>query len=212
MAALFLAPSADLEYLTGVARQIPNFGEASYAHGFGDGRVLPARRRSRVRSAADVRRLRSARAARGRARRRQRDRRRRGDLRAGRRGLGRGDGAVALGDRVWAETTSSSAQSSAPAGFAPVAARQRAAPGQVARGARRARARDRDGRGGDGGRRAARRPGRLDGRARRGRRAPLRAAGSRCPSFTTHIFTGLGEDDFDSGEASAREPITEGLR
>src|SRR6266480_3205672 len=31
---LFLAPSADLEYLTGVERQIPNFGEASYAHGW----------------------------------------------------------------------------------------------------------------------------------------------------------------------------------
>src|SRR2546422_5521149 len=31
---LFLAPSADLEYLTGVARDIPNFGEASYAHGW----------------------------------------------------------------------------------------------------------------------------------------------------------------------------------
>ena len=32
--ALFLAPSADLEYLTGVERQVPNFGEASYAHGW----------------------------------------------------------------------------------------------------------------------------------------------------------------------------------
>jgi Xaa-Pro aminopeptidase len=32
--ALFLAPSADLEYLTGVERQIPNFGEVSYAHGW----------------------------------------------------------------------------------------------------------------------------------------------------------------------------------
>src|SRR3954451_8141535 len=31
---LFLAPSADLEYLTGVEPQIPNFGEASYAHGW----------------------------------------------------------------------------------------------------------------------------------------------------------------------------------
>src|SRR3984885_6489046 len=31
---LFLAPSADLEYLTGVERQVPNFGEASYAHGW----------------------------------------------------------------------------------------------------------------------------------------------------------------------------------
>src|SRR6478672_7363396 len=34
LGALFLAPSADLEYLTGVERQIPNFGEASYAHGW----------------------------------------------------------------------------------------------------------------------------------------------------------------------------------
>ena len=32
--ALFLAPSADLEYLTGVERQVPNFGEISYAHGW----------------------------------------------------------------------------------------------------------------------------------------------------------------------------------
>jgi hypothetical protein len=32
--ALFLAPSADLEYLTGVARQIPNFGGISYQHGW----------------------------------------------------------------------------------------------------------------------------------------------------------------------------------
>ena len=32
--ALFLAPSADLEYLTGVERDIPNFGEAAYADGW----------------------------------------------------------------------------------------------------------------------------------------------------------------------------------
>src|ERR1051326_4564059 len=32
--ALFLAPSADLEYLTGVERHIPNFGEVAYAHGW----------------------------------------------------------------------------------------------------------------------------------------------------------------------------------
>jgi Xaa-Pro aminopeptidase len=38
----------------------------------------------------------------------------------------------------------------------------------------------------------------------------LRRAGSRCPSFTTHIFTGFGEDDLDSGEATARAPIGEG--
>src|SRR4051794_23321149 len=35
--ALFLAPSADLEYLAGVERQIPSFGEASYAHGWASG-------------------------------------------------------------------------------------------------------------------------------------------------------------------------------
>src|SRR5262249_13556774 len=38
----------------------------------------------------------------------------------------------------------------------------------------------------------------------------LHAAGSRCPSFATHIFTGLGEEDFDSGETTARRPIPEG--
>jgi len=32
--AYFLAPSADLEYLTGLERQTPNFGEVSYAHGW----------------------------------------------------------------------------------------------------------------------------------------------------------------------------------
>src|SRR6266581_2021329 len=31
---LFLGPSADFEYLTGVERHIPNFGEVSYAHGW----------------------------------------------------------------------------------------------------------------------------------------------------------------------------------
>jgi Xaa-Pro aminopeptidase len=31
---LFLAPSADLEYLTGAERIVPNFGEVSYAHGW----------------------------------------------------------------------------------------------------------------------------------------------------------------------------------
>jgi Xaa-Pro aminopeptidase len=38
----------------------------------------------------------------------------------------------------------------------------------------------------------------------------LRAAGSRCPSFTTHVFTGLGVDDFDSGTPTGRSPIPEG--
>lgn len=40
VATLFLAPSADLEYLTGVERQIPNFGEVSYAHDWITGAFL----------------------------------------------------------------------------------------------------------------------------------------------------------------------------
>ncbi len=38
----------------------------------------------------------------------------------------------------------------------------------------------------------------------------LRARGSRTPSFATHIFTGLGPEELDSGTATAREPIGEG--
>ena len=38
----------------------------------------------------------------------------------------------------------------------------------------------------------------------------LLARGSRTPSFATHIFTGMEADDFDSGTATAREPIPEG--
>jgi len=38
----------------------------------------------------------------------------------------------------------------------------------------------------------------------------LLAHGSRTPSFATHIFTGMEADDFDSGTATARQPIPEG--
>ena len=44
--ALFLAPSADLEYLTGVERDMPNFGEVTYAHGWVTGAFLAPGRRS----------------------------------------------------------------------------------------------------------------------------------------------------------------------
>ena len=37
----------------------------------------------------------------------------------------------------------------------------------------------------------------------------LRLHGSRTPSFATHIFTGLGEDDLDSHTKTAHEPLTE---
>jgi Xaa-Pro aminopeptidase len=38
----------------------------------------------------------------------------------------------------------------------------------------------------------------------------LRRAGSRCPSFTTHMFSGIALGDFDSGAATAWEPLPEG--
>ena len=38
----------------------------------------------------------------------------------------------------------------------------------------------------------------------------LRHHGSRTPSFPTHVFTGLGPDDLDSSTATARVPLTAG--
>ena len=38
--ALFVPPSADLEYLTGVERDLPSFGEINYAHGWVTGAFL----------------------------------------------------------------------------------------------------------------------------------------------------------------------------
>src|SRR4029079_2875895 len=42
VAALFLGPSADLEYLTGVERPAPSFGQPLYANGWGHGGFFPA--------------------------------------------------------------------------------------------------------------------------------------------------------------------------
>src|SRR6476469_3089945 len=101
--ALFLAPSADLEYLTGVERQVPNFGEASYAHGFVAGAFFrpgsdPVFMFPRMFAAFDLREEPA------------------GDVivvnetddgpavfERVARGLG-GSGTIAVGDRVWAET------------------------------------------------------------------------------------------------------------
>jgi Xaa-Pro aminopeptidase len=38
----------------------------------------------------------------------------------------------------------------------------------------------------------------------------MRVHGSRTPSFATHIFTGLGTEELDSGTATARDPMREG--
>jgi Xaa-Pro aminopeptidase len=207
---LFLAPSADLEYLTGVERQIPNFGEASYAHGWVTGAffrpgadpvfVLP-----RMFAAFDLREEPQGEvvivnetddgfAAFERVVR----------------GLGSG-ATVAVGDRVWAETvlnlgrilgfeglrtgsllvndlrrvkTQDELEAMGRA-IATVEATMAAVAPLVV-------------------------PGATMAELAEAVEHELRAAGSRCPSFTTHIFTGLGARDFDSGTARAREPIPEG--
>ncbi len=210
IAALFLGPSADLEYLTGIERAVPSFGQPLYAHGWVTGAffragaepvfVLP-----RMFAAFDLREApegdvvvvnetddgfslfeRVAQAA-------------------------AGAGVLAVGDRIWAETTLNLARI--------VGADRLRLGSRLVNELRRIKSADE-----------------LEAMGRAiaaveqtmAATAPLvvpgvsmaelveavehelRLAGSRCPSFATHIFTGLGEDDFDSGEATARRPIPEG--
>jgi Xaa-Pro aminopeptidase len=210
VAALFLAPSADLEYLTGVPRQIPHFGEVSYAHGWVTGAffrpgaepvfVLP-----RMFAAFDLRdepegdvtivnETDDGRAIFERIARPVID-----------------GGVVAVGDRVWAETTLELTRLVGPdrlrtgsslvnelrrvkttdelealaRAIEPVEKTMAAVGPQVV-------------------------PGVSMAELAEAVEHELRRAGSRCPSFTTHIFTGLEEDDFDSGEATAWKPIPDG--
>ena len=207
--ALFLPPSSDLEYLTGLERDLPSFGNLSYAHGWVAGAFLAPGREplfvlprmvvdfhldgSRppgtvvVHEDADGRAL-FAEAARPRCAAPPRGRRPH---------LG--------GDR--ARAAAGAAGRRARRGLV---ARQPAPAGQVAR---RARA---DGSG-------LRARGRGDGCDACLASAPgvtmadlveevehqLRALGSRCPSFPTHIFT-WGARRLDSGDATAGEPLPEG--
>ncbi len=199
---LFLAPSADLEYLTGVERQIPSFGQSSYAHGWVAGAffrpdadpvfVLP-----RMVVAFDL------------------EREPEGELvvvnetddgaavfeRVAR---GLGDvAAVAVGDRVWAETTLHLSRifgaDRLRTGSALVNELRRVkTPEEIA---------------------AMRRsidtveramaavgplvvPGATMAQLQEAVEHELRAAGSRTPSFPTHIFTGMGEGELDSTTAS----------
>jgi Xaa-Pro aminopeptidase len=210
IAALFLGPSADLEYLTGVERPEPSFGQPLYAHGWVTGAffrpgadpvfVLP-----RMFATFDLRETPEGEVlvvnetddgfssfegvASGVA----------------------GTGAVAVGDRIWAETTLNLArvlgverlrtgswlvnelrriksdEELEAMGRAIAAVEQTmaaTAPLVV--------------------------PGVSTAELVEAVEHELRVAGSRCPSFATHIFTGLGEDDFDSGKATARRPIPDG--
>jgi len=207
---LFLAPSADLEYLTGVERQIPNFGEASYASGWVTGAffvpgsdpifVLP-----RMFAAFDLRAQPL------------------GELVVVNetddgaaifehvaKGLGSAK-AVAVGDRVWAETTLNLARifggERLRTGSGLVNELRRVKTDEELEAMERAIATVEQAM-------AAVTPlvvpGTTMATLAEAVEHELRAAGSRTPSFATHIFTGLDERDRDSHTETAHGPLAEG--
>jgi Xaa-Pro aminopeptidase len=206
---LFLAPSADLEYLTGVERQIPSFGEASYANGWVTGAFFTPDRDPvfvfpRMFAAFDLREEPEGelvivnetddgyamfeRVARAFA----------------------STGAVAVGDRVWAETTLSLGRI---LGF------DRLRTGSTLvndlRRVKTPEELDAMGRAIGAVEQAMAAvtplvaPGATMARLAEAVEHELRAAGSRTTSFTTHIFTGLGEGELDSGTETAHTPLEE---
>jgi len=207
---LFLAPSADLEYLTGVERQIPNFGEASYPSGWVTGAFFvpgsdPVFVFPRMFVAFDLREEPQGelvvvnetddgvemfeRVARG--------------LNASR--------VVAVGDRVWAETTLNLGRifglDRLRTGSTLVNELRRVKTSEELEAMGRAIRTVEDAM-------AAVTPlvvpGATMGELGEAVEHELRAAGSRTPSFATHIFTGLDESDLDSHTNTAHEPLTEG--
>ena len=207
---LFLAPSADLEYLTGVERDIPNFGEVAYAHGWVTGAffqpgadpvfVLPRMfatfhlRHDPEGEVVVVNETDDGIAIFERV--------------AG--SLSRAN-SVAVGDRVWAEATLHLGHV-----FGPHRLRTGS---YLVHGLRRVKtAEELEAMG-----RAIATveqtmsavaplvvPGVTMSDLVEATEHELKAAGSRCPSFATHIFTGMRDDDFDSGTATGRSPIPEG--
>jgi Xaa-Pro aminopeptidase len=207
---LFLAPSADLEYLTGVERQIPNFGEASYANGWVTGAFFtpksdPVFLFPRMFAAFDlhedpegevlvVNEMDDG----------------FGMFELAARGLG-SKGTVAVGDRVWAETTLNLGR---------VLGFDRLRPGStLVNELRRVKAPEELEAMG----RAIRTveeamagvtplvvPGATMAQLAESVEHELRAAGSRTTSFGTHIFTGLGDGELDSTTETAHEPMPDG--
>jgi Xaa-Pro aminopeptidase len=207
---LFLAPSADLEYLTGVERQIPSFGQSSYAHGWVAGAffrpdadpvfVLP-----RMVVAFDL------------------EREPEGELvvvnetddgAAVFERVARGLGDVAspaVGDRVWAETTLHLSRVFGGNRLRPGSAivnelRRVKMPGEIAAMRRSIETVERT--------MAAVGPlvvpGATMAQLQEAVEHELRAAGSRTPSFPTHIFSGMGEGELDSTTSTAHDPMPEG--
>ena len=207
---LFLAPSADLEYLTGVERLIPNFGEASYPSGWVTGAFFvpgssPVFLLPRMFAAFDLREQPHGeivvvnetddgaaifeRVARGLD----------------------GNGPVAVGDRVWAETTLNLGRlfglDRLRTGSSLVNELRRVKTPEELEAMGRAIGTVEQ-------TMAAVTPlvvpGTTMAQLAEAVEHELRAAGSRTPSFATHIFTGLDESDLDSHTKTAHEPLTEG--
>jgi len=207
---LFVGLSSDLEYLSGVERGIPFFGQSSYPHGWVAGGFfrpdadpvfvlprmvvvfdLPVRPEGEivVVDETDDGRAVFERVARG---------------------LG-AQGQVALGDRVWAETTLELAR---------IFGLERLRTGSsLVNRLRRVKTREEL----DAMRRACRtveqamaavaprvQPGVTMAELREEVEAQLRLAGSLTPSFATHIFTGMDPDSLDSGAPTARDPLPDG--
>jgi Xaa-Pro aminopeptidase len=207
---LFLAPSADLEYLTGVERQIPNFGEASYPSGWITGAFLvpgsdPVFLFPRMFAAFDLREEPQGEVVVV------------GETDDGfaafervAQGLG-SKGTIAVGDRVWAETVLSLGR---------VLGFDRLRTGStLVNELRRVKTQEELQAMGRAIRTVERAmeavtplvvPGTTMAELAEAVEHELRAAGSRTPSFATHIFTGLGEIDLDSSTSTAQEPMREG--
>jgi Xaa-Pro aminopeptidase len=207
---LFLAPSADLEYLTGVERQIPNFGEASYANGWVTGAFFTPKSEPvflfpRMFAAFDLREDPAGEVV---VVNETDDGFAMFERVAG--GLG-SNGTVAVGDRVWAETTLNLGR---------VLSFDRLRTGSTLVNELR----------------RVKTPEELEAMGRAIRTVEetmaavtplvvagvtmaqlvesvereLRAAGSRTTSFATHIFAGLGDGELDSTTETAHEPMPEG--
>ena len=191
--ALFLAPSADLEYLTGVERQIPIFGQASYAHGWVTGAFCSSRRRPvfvfprmfatfdlPVKPEGEVIVVNEtddgeASSPRDRARRRRTAQRSRSATGSGREATAppRTRRRLRPADAPARGSSTTCAASRTPTSSPPWAARSRPSSRRWPRSRR------------------SSSPGVSMLELAEAVDAELRRAGSRCPSFTTHMFTGL---------------------
>ncbi|MDX6455306.1 MAG: hypothetical protein QOD48_1413 [Gaiellaceae bacterium] len=210
ISACFLSPSADLEYLTGLERQVPNFGEVSYAHGWITGAFIrpdadPVFLLPRMYAAFDlpvqpegeviiVNETDDGFAAFERVAR----------------GLGT-TGTIAVGDRVWGEAVLNLGRI---VGF-----------DRLQTGSRLVnelrRVKDADELAAMGRAIATVEqtmeavtplvvPGVTMASLAEAVEHELRRAGSRCPSFTTHIFTDFEPTGYDSGMTSGWTPVPEG--